>query len=103
MTSSSSVETIPPWATPSQPWKRGSRVISVQQPSGVTCRSSFRPCSLSSPQAKQRWGSNRKPGSASDVKVLDLACLGFDEVLPRRDLLAHEHREDRVGGGRVLD
>src|SRR3954463_5285352 len=39
----------------------------------------------------------------SDVKVADLPRLGLDEVLPRRDLLAHQHREDRVRGDGVVD
>jgi len=38
----------------------------------------------------------------SDIEVLDLPGLGLDEVLAGLDALAHQHREDGVGLGRVL-
>ena len=138
MTSSRIVQMIPPWAMPSQPWKRSASASSVQQRSPSTWRSRWIPCSLSAPQAKQWCGATsivsrcrasttrpapaalrrgrsagRSTGSVrprrrvahatSDVKVPDLPGLGLDEVLARRDLLAHEHREDRVGRRGVVD
>src|SRR4051812_16039515 len=65
MTSSSSVQTMPPWATASQPWKRGSSVVSVHDPPGSVWIARWRPCSLSSPQAKHRCGSKSKAPSRS--------------------------------------
>src|SRR6185369_1593756 len=56
MTSSRIVQMIPPWAMPSQPWKRSGRLSSVQQRSPSTWRSRWIPCSLRAPQAKQRCG-----------------------------------------------
>ena len=49
-----------------------------------------------------RTRSARRLGAAADARpqtsrLLDLPGLGLDEVLARRDLLAHEHREDLVG------
>ena len=74
------------------------------------------PPALSVPHPKQLWAANSKRPSgvsmagrlgpvirvASDVKVLHLARLGLDEVLAWPDLLAHQHREDVVGGRRIL-
>src|SRR3954447_17131590 len=78
------------------------------------------PCSFRDPHAKQRCGATsismpdaesaitRAPRSTagprtSDVKVANLPGLGLDEVLPGRDLLAHEHREDGVRHRGVID
>src|SRR3954449_5842502 len=70
------------------------------------------PCALRLPHAKQLCGASSNgvtpgpattPPRASDVKVADLSRLGLDEVLARPDLLAHKHREDRIGLGRVVD
>src|SRR5688572_25948014 len=104
MTSSRTVARIPPWAMPSQPWKRASYVSSVHERLRSTCSSRRMPVSLSVPHAKQWCGaisSLGMPGRSmtlgSNVKVLHLASLGLDEVLPRADLLAHQHREDLVG------
>ena len=47
MTSSRIVQMIPPWAIPSQPWKRSAGVSSVQQRSPSTWRSRWIPCSFS--------------------------------------------------------
>src|SRR6185503_9996524 len=116
---------------PSQPWKRSSRAMEVQQRSPSTWRSSWSPPSFRAPQAKQLCGSTSIRSSGvvvsagafvprfdrrstasveppsrtrrSDVKVPDLPGLGLDELLAWRDLLAHQHREDRVGLFRVLD
>src|SRR5664279_167586 len=41
--------------------------------------------------------------TASDIEVLNLAGFGLDEVLAWLDPLAHEHGEDRIGLGRVVD
>src|SRR5262245_58062235 len=109
MTSSRIVETMPPWAISSQPWNRDGIARSVQQRSPSTWSSRWRPPAFRVPQAKQLWGSNAKRSSircatlASDVKVPGLPGLGLDEVLARRDLLTHQHREDRVGLRRILD
>ena len=53
--SSSSIITIPPWAIPRQPWKRGGSVISARTasaPAGAKRRCS--PSAANGPQAKQR-------------------------------------------------
>src|SRR5450759_3617189 len=97
ITSSRIVAMIPPWVTPNQPSKRSSRVNSHHDRRSSRWSDRCRPCSLSSPQAKQLCGSNSNDGTptgerTSDVKVLDLAGLGLDEVLARRHLLAHQHR-----------
>src|SRR5438093_936552 len=120
ITSSSSVHTMPPCATASQPWNRGSSVVSTHEPFGSVWIARCRPCSFSSPHAKQRCGSNSKApsrsrragptrsaprlglASVSDVKVADLARLGLDELLAWLDLLAHELGEDLVGLDRVV-
>src|SRR6476661_8752770 len=103
MTSSRIVHRIPPWMTPSQPSNRRSSSTSVQERSGSTWMVRPSPWALRVPQAKQLCGAISKrgmPGTSmtrgSDVKVLYLAGLGLDELLARRDLLAHEHREDLV-------
>src|SRR3954464_15870323 len=105
---------IPPWTMPSQPSKRRSSASSTHERPGSRWRSSPRPPVLRVPQAKQLWGANSKRPAgvsiagrarvpvASDVKVLHLARLGLDEVLPRPDLLAHQHREDLVGQRGIL-
>src|SRR6266404_2096320 len=119
MTSSRRVQTMPPWAMPSHPWNRPASAIVVQQRSPSTWRSSWSPFIFSDPQAKQLCGSNENrrstvPGVSlggtprsgflrpvaivSDVKILDLASFGLDELLAWADLLAHEHREHLVGG-----
>src|SRR4051812_32492191 len=115
MTSSRIVQTIPPWAMPSQPWNRSASARSVQHRSSETCRSRWIPCSFRDPHAKHRCGATSidkastgaRAGAAarSDVKVPDLAGLGVDELLPWRDLLAHELREHLVGclGVRAVD
>src|SRR5450759_826150 len=113
MTSSRIVHTTPPCAMSSQPWNRSGRTSSVQQRSSPACSSSPMPWTLSVPQAKQLWGSMtiREPPirtserltGASDVKVAHLAGLGLDEVLAGLHPLAHQHREDLVRDGRVLD
>src|SRR5687768_12234048 len=111
ITSSRIVHRIPPWAMPSQPSKRRSSVSSVQQRRGSTWRTRPMPLVFSEPHAKQWCGATSKRGTpgmpttrvpASDVKILHLPGLGHDEALARRDLLAHEHREDLVGERGVL-
>src|SRR5436190_6770056 len=121
MTSSTIVHRMPPWMTCSQPSKRSSSVTSHHDRPGSTWRSRPNPPALSVPQAKQLCSANSKrplgvsipglparagpdgaDGAASDVKVLDLSGLGLDEVFPRPDLLAHQHREDLIGQRGVL-
>src|SRR4029077_18883256 len=81
---------------------------SVHDRPGSTCIVSPRPPVLSVPQAKQLCGANSNRSTSltdttrSDVKILHLARLRLDEVLARRDLFAHEHREDLVRRGGVL-
>src|SRR6187200_2641209 len=96
---------------PSQPSKRGSRLSSVQHRRASMCSWSCIPWVFRVPQAKQLCGENSKVvpsartnafAGASDVKVLDLPGLGLDEVLARSDLLTHQHREDLVREGGVL-
>ena len=41
--------------------------------------------------------------SCSDVEVGDGARVFLDELATRLDLVAHQHREDAVGGGGILD
>src|SRR3954466_13423002 len=41
--------------------------------------------------------------SASDIQVRHQAGVALDEVAARLDLVAHEHREDPVGAGSVVD
>src|SRR4051812_6200052 len=87
MTSSRRVVTMPPWATDSQPWNRGSRVSSVQQPSLVACSCRRRPCSFSSPHAKHRWGSNVTPANG-DAPGPVLARFVLASILLARFALA---------------
>ncbi len=114
ITSSRIVQTMPPWAMPSQPSKRRSSRSSVHDRAVSRWSASCRPCVVERPAGEAvvrreleaastsaATAVDRRAGS--DVKVLDLAGLGLDEVLARLDLLAHEHREDLVGLGGVLD
>ena len=45
----------------------------------------------------------RRRAIALDVEVDDVAGVVLDELAARLDLVAHQHREDLVGRGRVLD
>ena len=118
MTSSRIVQTIPPWATASQPWNVGSSVSRSTIRSGLVCscevqavlvqvaaREAVMRLELEGAPIAPRWHRRRSPAAAatSDVKVPNLAGLGLDEVAARLDLLAHELREDRVGLAGVVD
>jgi hypothetical protein len=106
MTSSRIVAMIPPWVIPSQPSNRSSSTNSVHD---ARCGSRWSDqlqavlvLSVAAGEAvvrleRERPERDSRTTRASDVKVLHLAGLGLDEVLARRDLLAHQHREDLVG------
>ena len=110
MTSSRIVHTMPPCATRVPALESsGARVSSVHDPSGSRVELEMQAVlvELAAREAVMRLEVERavpvaKAGrprhdsvaagvaTASDVQVADLAGLGLDELLARRDLLAHE-------------
>src|SRR5688500_15462263 len=70
---------------------------------GAACR-----CGRRSPRCfvRKRWAKahpGSSPGPALYVEVGDFERVVFDELAPRFDHVAHQRREDAVGGDCVLD